>query len=597
MQNPVKIIWARTVPLSSRHKLARLRNRIKYSTWFCLPSCSSLLDFYKFTTPKGVVLTNKIGYAIQRRMLEDVIHRLEKYKRKGLWGKVSSFIAMHALVFFTRILYTANKINPDLFAKVKNEPPIPLSWHWIHHVAAYLRFSSAGRAQHYEKISSRFFAYGHPNQALIFARLARDLQPNSERHDAVLRCLLTARDTQQEFYDESKKWSELYEKDFTDYPLELLNLNSNRPLRVGLLCDYLNSVIGRFTLQPQIRNHRNHNVVFFVYNFGDNAYLSRKICPRLRNVRDMSDDEVHEWIRQDGIDILIEMNGRLRPSHKFSVLTKHPAPIQVSWYNLPATSGLKSVNYVITDEYALPKGQDKFFTEKVIRLKGGATGGWDLPQYPVVKPLPAQRGNGVTFGCFGDMFKYNNQLLDVWCEILHAVPNSRLYLKNAQLDLPLLKAYIVRNMAKRGIYPDRLILGGMSPYEHMRELYSEIDIALDTFPFSSGSTSINALWQGVPVLCIAGPDWRGRSTASIMANADLTDFIASDTCDYIGKAISMANDLDYLSEIRSNMRERLSQKSTYFNIDRYVTSFESGLKEMWEDYLKRNKVNSNKVEH
>lgn len=349
------------------------------------------------------------------------------------------------------------------------------------------------------------------------------------------------------------------------------------PLRVGFLCDFFHNAISQQTLAPQFALHDRRRFVPVLYDSGQ--FPCQRIYPGVEyhRVAALDDAALADRIRADHIDVLIEMNGRLRRANRLGVVRQRAAPVQASWYNCPATSGVAEMDYVIAGAVALGPQQERWLVERLAPLSRGACGGWRLPASPAASPAPVTTSGIFTFGNFADAFKVNPGVIDVWADILQRAPNARLLLKSAALDRPHARLLTWRAFARRGIRPGRLMLEGFSSYAIMRERYAAVDLMLDTFPFSSGSTAINALWQGVPVLTIAGGEWRGRLAASILASAGLGEFACEDAAEYAAKAIALANDPSPLTKLRSGMRERLLARSTYFRIADFTRDFEDAV--------------------
>jgi predicted O-linked N-acetylglucosamine transferase (SPINDLY family) len=281
---------------------------------------------------------------------------------------------------------------------------------------------------------------------------------------------------------------------------------------------------------------------------------------------------------------MLDINGRIRTPNYFETLLNQPAPIQVNWYNLPCTVGVKAFNYAITDEYCVHPDEENLFVEKVFRMPTGTITAWDMGEPPVASPAPFQKNKQITFGCFGDFFKINEEVLATWAEILKQVPDSKLYLKGQYLRLEEHRARIEDFFSNQGIYPSRLMLEGMSTFEIMKKCYGQMDIALDTFPYSSGSTTINALWQGVPVIAINGSAWRERSTAAVLAGCGLDEFIANDRADYIRKAVDYARQPSPLLSLRTNLGMHLL-KSPQWQTETFARNFETVLRQIWHHWL------------
>jgi len=208
-----------------------------------------------------------------------------------------------------------------------------------------------------------------------------------------------------------------------------------------------------------------------------------------------------------------------------------------------------------------------------------------VPASPVkVGPLPALSTGYVTFGSFNNLTKMTDAVVAVWARILQSVPDSRLLLKTKQLSEPAVCEQTLRRFAACGIAPDRLLLSRTiaSRDDHLAA-YNKVDIALDTFPYPGVTTSVEALWMGVPVLSLQGDRFLSRTAGSIAHNAGLPDWIAADEDDYVVKAVAFASNLERLADLRVVLREQVPA-SPLFDAPRFARNFEDALWGMWQRF-------------
>ena len=431
------------------------------------------------------------------------------------------------------------------------------------------------------------FNAGLVDQAETLAREELSCADSVENHNFLLKCYLANdRHSAQDYFNESRAWALAHEHEEALPAPEEFNNDRNplRRLRVGIVGDYFSSMICRFTLYPFFKLYDHAKLELYCYNFGVGEEEVRPMVDQYRNILGLSGDEFFGLVRQDAIDIMLDINGRIRTPNYFEAMLRQPAPIQVNWYNLPCTVGVKAYNYVITDSYCVRSGEAHSYVEKIFTMPTGTICGWDLGESPIVSPPPCEENGYVTFGCFGDFFKVSERALSVWANLLKQVPDARLYLKSNNLRLTSECERISGFFHQRGIAPERLILEGMSSYGQMKKQYGQVDIALDTFPYSSGSTTINALWQGVPVIAIEGNDWRGRSTAAVLAGAGLERFIAKDIDGYLDIAAGLAADTAQLIDLRANLGKHMAA-SPQWQVEKQTRDFESVLRRIWLDWL------------
>jgi predicted O-linked N-acetylglucosamine transferase (SPINDLY family) len=201
-------------------------------------------------------------------------------------------------------------------------------------------------------------------------------------------------------------------------------------------------------------------------------------------------------------------------------------------------------------------------------------------------PLPALANGHVTFGCFNKLSKMNDAVVQAWSQVLQAVPGSKLMLKAPELNDPVQHRAVHARFAAHGIEPARLELEGSSPRAEYLEAYRRVDIALDPFPYPGGTTSVEGLWMGVPVLTLKGDRFIGHQGETILHNAGLSDWIAQDLDDYVARAIAFANDPEALSLLRGGLRAQLLG-SPVCDAPRFARHFEAALREMWQKYCRQ----------
>lgn len=292
-----------------------------------------------------------------------------------------------------------------------------------------------------------------------------------------------------------------------------------------------------------------------------------------------ADSEAASVIHNQGIQILIDLSGHTA-HNRLPVFAYKPAPVQVSWLGYFATTGLPEMDYFLGDPIMSPQNEADHFCEKV----------WNLPQTWLcltppseevkISNLPASRNGHITFGCFGNLSKMNDRVVNLWTTVLRKMPDSKLFLKSRQLaDADVIKD-VQKKFANQGVSTDRLLLAGPSSRNAYLAAYNQVDIVLDTFPYPGGTTSVDALWMGVPVLTLRGDRFLSHLGESIATNAAQSHWIAQDSDDYVGKAIKFACDLEGLTNNRRTLRERVLQ-SPLFKINQFAKHFEATLWGMW----------------
>jgi protein O-GlcNAc transferase len=257
----------------------------------------------------------------------------------------------------------------------------------------------------------------------------------------------------------------------------------------------------------------------------------------------------------------------------------------VTWLGYWATTGVAEVDYILVDEIGVPKKNRRYFTEKVIYLPDTRLC-FSAPKYDIaVAPLPALTNGYITFGCFQNLSKVTDAVLEAWGRVLGRLPTSRLRFQSRQLaDKPFVERFRAR-LADSGIDVNRVDLHGASARRDYLAVHSQIDMILDTFPYPGGATTCEALWMGIPTVTLSGDTMLAKQGASLLSAAGLRDWIADDLESYIEKAVAFSSDLSALAGLRAGLRERVLV-SPLFDAERFARNFEKALWKMWDDYQK-----------
>jgi protein O-GlcNAc transferase len=312
----------------------------------------------------------------------------------------------------------------------------------------------------------------------------------------------------------------------------------------------------------------------------------RNLCDRWKDSSRLSDRKLALQIKEDRIDILIDLNGHSIGS-RLAIFAEHSAPIQISWLGYPSTTGLKSMTYRISDRIADPVGvNETFYTEKLIRLSNGFVCYQPLESAPNFSPRAS--AGGFRFGSFNNLAKISAQTLDAWAAALHAVADSTLYLKRGQLSNENTKHHLINAFATRGINKDRLILStSNAKIEQHLDQYNDIDIALDSLPYNGMTTTLEALWMGVPVLTLIGKTHAGRISASILQRLNLGSLVCKDIHSFAERAQQLSENSQSLYEIKSGLR-RTMQESAVMNYQQFAYEFGSALRKTWHSWCEEN---------
>jgi predicted O-linked N-acetylglucosamine transferase (SPINDLY family) len=362
----------------------------------------------------------------------------------------------------------------------------------------------------------------------------------------------------------------------------------NRRLRVGYLSPDFRMHSVAFFIESVFSAHLRDEFQIYAY---DNAVFqddkSRRLMEQVdtwRKIAGMDDDQVVKLVRDDKIDILVDLAGHTE-NNRMGVFAMTAAPVQVSYLGYPNTTGLSAVNYRITDEICDPTGaSESFYTEKLVRLPSCFLCYRPQPDSPDTGALPALSGKSITFGSFNNYSKINQEMIKTWSAILRDLPRARLVLKFIQYKNAEICQAIKNKFAELGIAPERLELIAWVPsYTAHLAQYNRIDIALDTFPYNGTTTTCEALWMGVPVITVAGQGHRSRVGKSLLTTLGLEQLVAESVDDYVAKAVALAGNLASLAELRATLRDRMLL-SPLTDALKFTRSLETAYRMMWENW-------------
>jgi protein O-GlcNAc transferase len=302
---------------------------------------------------------------------------------------------------------------------------------------------------------------------------------------------------------------------------------------------------------------------------------------RWRDARAMTEIELADAVHRDGIDILVDLAGHSGIS-RLGVFAQQPAPIQATWLGYLNTTGLTRMQYRISDAYCDPPGlSDRCHTESLVRLPRSQWCYRPLVQTETTGAAPVETNGHVTFGSFVQIAKLEAPMRALWARILRQVPNSRLVVAGTPAGRA--RDELLAALAGHGIASSRVALLPFMPMRDYFRSFDTVDIALDTSPYSGGTTTCDALWMGVPVLSLPGTRPVSRSAASILASVGLGDWIASSSDDYVQRAVRFAGESATIAGLRRTLRERL-RASPLMDEARFALDMEQALRGLWRTW-------------
>lgn len=370
-------------------------------------------------------------------------------------------------------------------------------------------------------------------------------------------------------------------------PDPFVNLpDPERRLRIGYVSpDFRQHAVARF-LEPILAHHDPSQVE--VHAYADVASPDaitqrlRSLAPIWRSIFALPTEEVVHQVREDQIDILVDLTGHTG-SHRLEVFARKPAPIQMTYLGYPNTTGLTAIDYRLTEAVADPPGVEAHYTEQLLRLDGAFCCLTIPPEAPEIGPLPALQRGHLTFGSPHNLAKLNEGVLDLWAAVLRALPDARLLFFRGELTRAA-QERLTGQLTSRGISPDRfafrVVSSATAGYAGYLALYGEVDIVLDAFPANAGTTACESLLMGVPLITLPGDRFYSRLSASLLTSAGLSEGIARSPEDYVALAVRWGRDLPALARLRAGLRNRLLT-SPLGNPSALTRSLEAAFRTAW----------------
>ena len=359
-----------------------------------------------------------------------------------------------------------------------------------------------------------------------------------------------------------------------------------RRLRVGYVsADFCQHAASHFS-EPVLSGHNRDGFEVLCYS---GVGRPDEVTERLRALTDIwrdvarvPDERLAEMVRDDGIDILVDLSGHTR-GNRLGVFARKPAPIQLTWFGYPGTTGLESIDYRITDALCDPPGaSESFYTEKLVRLPDIMYCYQPPADMPEVAEPPAVRNGYVTFGAMNGAPKLTPRWVAHWADLLAEVPHSRLIL--AAIPAGAAQERLRGMISQRGIDPLRITIRERMPYLEFWKLHHEIDLALDTYPCNGGTTTCETVWLGVPVVTFAGERYGGnRLGTSMLASMGLSRLVARTPAEYLAIARELAADIPQLAALRGELRGRM-RTSALTDRDRFMRNLERHFRDIWRQW-------------
>lgn len=316
----------------------------------------------------------------------------------------------------------------------------------------------------------------------------------------------------------------------------------------------------RYFIRPVIENHSRDDFEIICYydmfKWDDQTEAISESAEYFFQVNELTDSALIRLMRHHEIDILVEMAGHTS-ANRLHMLQERVAKVQITGFGYPPTTGLKSVDFKILDKYvARPAVAEEMYAENILALEHSFWCFDPKVKVPILLKPPVEENGYVTFGCFGNIAKITDRVLSAWCRILDNVPNSTLLIRSIFFEDASSIAAMENRISKFGIAPNRFQLLLPLGTDELFSSYNGVDIVLDTFPFSGGTTTCFATYMGVPVLTLAGLSLVSRMGGSVMSSLGMQEWICADLDEYIEKATRFSGDASLLASFRANARDR-----------------------------------------
>lgn len=398
--------------------------------------------------------------------------------------------------------------------------------------------------------------------------------------------------------EEHRRWGAIHADPLTPEHSRFDNsLDAGRRLTVGYVSADLCEHSMRFFMEPVLANHDRNAFRIVCYDNwpGDDA-VNRRLrtyTDGWRKVNRMNDEELARQIRADQVDILVDLSGHTT-GNRLLAFARKPAPVQVTWLGYMCTTGMRAMDYRITDPHLDPPGQtERFYTEELMRMPTAATFS-PAPESPMVNPLPALTRGYVTFASFNNYTKVGDAVVACWVRLLQDLPSSRLMIVMLGGDDAVIQAAARTRFASHcngdaDSVLRRIEIRGRRTLPQFLRMFHEADVALDPYPHCGGTTSLHTLWMGVPVISLEGDSELSRSTGGMMRSCGLDHLVAKDQESYLNVARSLAADLPGLADIRAGLRGRVAASS--IGDSNFVTrNLESVYHVMWSNFVARQRA-------
>jgi len=402
---------------------------------------------------------------------------------------------------------------------------------------------------------------------------------------SLLMCLqYDAHVSRAEIAQEHRAFGKIFDRDAAPaYLQRKVDFSADRKLNLGLVSGDLRFHAMRFFAAPVFAARERAQWLLTCYSTtvrtDDETAVFRAQSDRWRDVRQLSTDDLVKLVVADEIDVLIDLSGHA-PHNRLPAFAHKPAPLQVAWGDYVDTRGLKAIDVLLGDAVHTPPEDDAYYMERVVRLPGDYVC-YQPPSYaPAVSPAPALARGYVTFGCFSEITKINPTTIAAWAAVLRAVPTAKMLMNNRLLADGAKQGHILSGFLSEGIAPERVLFATGGDHRQFLTQYDQVDVILDTAPYSGGLTTCESLLMGVPVLSVTGERFCGRHATSHLIHGGYPDGVCKTVAEMARKANKLSTDLVALDHLRQSLRAKFLA-SPLCDVKGFSNAFYAALRAQW----------------
>lgn len=432
------------------------------------------------------------------------------------------------------------------------------------------------------------YQVGHVDDAILSIEHACQLAPDDSRIWAARAHIIsTSSPDRERGYRAYRDWAERFADPLGREAAPFTNpRDPDKILRVGYVSADMNGHAVAYFIEPVLQRHDKQAVHVTVFSNGRHDAVSDRLqgyVDAWLDVREMSDVALAAEIRRREIDVLVDLSGHTN-GNRLHVFALRAAPVQVTWFGYMHTTGMEAIDYRLTDRAVTPEGvAQPYFSETLFYLESMACFSPD-PSTPLNPEPPCLRNGYVTFGSLNAIHKVSDEVLRVWGDILHALPDARLVLTSNMAEVDhAIKVYAER-LDRLGLPLERLTLIPRMPVEKFLQLGEYIDIALDPFPTSGGTTTLHTIWMGLPVVAMEGKLPHEKASAATLHGVGLGELVCENEQNYVDVACRLAANPELLRRYRRDNREKMAMSES-MNYTGLTRDLERAYRTMWTRWV------------